>query len=504
MKERLIQLFEKIRAVVYRLNPTPVVGGLEIADTALRLVILKKGVVNHWSLRLPPGIVENGALSDAALFRKALLRLRAEAALPPGPFHVVVSLSPEQIFFQSLSIPRVEEEKQEEVLLLNVQIAAPRPLDELRYGYEPLRPKEGASVGSLEYLVGFASKKTVDDFVRALKEAALMPITIEFPALSLSRALVTAPAIAHTPAALLLALTGDGVLIVGVREGAPFFERFLSWQTLRTGKASEIAAALKDELRRVENFYLHHEGRPVEKIYITGHGPVEEITHVLGDGRVEGILVPLDEQVIAVPLELLIAYGAALRGASAPMRDAGLTLAPGTAKTDYLEALTIRFFRLWRLQILVVFSVLICALAVSDFFLGRYSASLEEKAAGLLEGPAAAEVGALAKEAHEFNAFVDLLGTAKNQTPRWSLLYETVTAAATAENIRLDRIFVNNASVLLMVGRAPSETSIVAFKTKLAGDSRLGDLNLPLADIKQSPDGTFAFSMGAGIKKLDF
>src|SRR3989344_2370729 len=95
-----------LKSFIQKLSSPLRVAGLELTDSAIEFVDLKKGQI--LSYRLPPGVIEAGVIKDPKTLNSFLLKLRSEA-MPSRrrPISVVLSLPINNVYLQTFSLPRI-------------------------------------------------------------------------------------------------------------------------------------------------------------------------------------------------------------------------------------------------------------------------------------------------------------------------------------------------------------------------------------------------------------
>ena len=96
----------RFKQYLHMLNPDPLLGGLEVSDSAVRFVLLNEdgSVAEHAVVSLPAGTVTLGRITDETAFRAACRELRRGIrgfrAMP-----VILSLPPAPVYAQVFAVP---------------------------------------------------------------------------------------------------------------------------------------------------------------------------------------------------------------------------------------------------------------------------------------------------------------------------------------------------------------------------------------------------------------
>src|SRR3990167_2864256 len=223
------------------------VGGLEISDSALRYARFDGGKWTTASLRLPPGILEGGALKDKPQFEAALRELKTQiqgTARSRRRVGVVVSLSSVNIYSQVFSLPVIEGENLEKAIQLNIQMVSPINVAEAYSGWQTIG-KDQKSL-RLEILSAFIDRATVDEISQALVEAGFLAVALEPRALALSRVFKEAESgFDAAKSYIVMNLDNSGLDFLVIRSGQFYFEYFNPWRDIMDEKGEIPTAAFQ-------------------------------------------------------------------------------------------------------------------------------------------------------------------------------------------------------------------------------------------------------------------
>ena len=88
----------KFQKIIKILSPRPAIGGLEISDSYLRFVLIKERKVDFFSIKLPPGIVENGKVKDQSGLLLLLKALHSKITYKKNKkIYAIIGISDENI-----------------------------------------------------------------------------------------------------------------------------------------------------------------------------------------------------------------------------------------------------------------------------------------------------------------------------------------------------------------------------------------------------------------------
>ncbi|MEK7641281.1 MAG: hypothetical protein AAB389_04800, partial [Patescibacteria group bacterium] len=166
------------------LSPTPMIGGLEIGDLAIRFLRLEDGKIKQASVQLPPGIIVEGKVIEKEKLIAALRKLHQQIDHPKKITHAVLVMPASNVYTQSFSMPFVAEKDLKETAKLNMEMVSPIDSKQAYSGYQIIGETKP---GQLEALGAFVSAKEVDDLRSALQEAHFDIIAVEFIGMSLVR-----------------------------------------------------------------------------------------------------------------------------------------------------------------------------------------------------------------------------------------------------------------------------------------------------------------------------
>ena len=166
--------------------------GLHITDRHLRAVGVTGGKAG-WQIErlgkidLPPGTCENGLIKNPPVFKEAVSQLRAKTFPSPlkSPF-VIVNLAEEHAFSRTIQIPPLEKNEMDEAIKWEAESNIPLPIDKVYLAWEILAEKEN---NKNLILLTATTKNVVDDLIKNLKLAGLMPVIIEPESAALVRSL---------------------------------------------------------------------------------------------------------------------------------------------------------------------------------------------------------------------------------------------------------------------------------------------------------------------------
>ena len=497
----------KLKNYLRILNPLPPIGGLFISDSSLKFLLIKEpGKAVTASLRLPPGIIQDGKLKDPANFRKALKTLHGDIAFRDKPVHVILLLPPGLSYTQSFTIPFLAGDRLEEAVKLNLEMISPIDFKSAYSSSEKIGEKfeEG---GQFEFLGAFVEARLVDDYLSVLHETKFITIAVEFPALALVRLASRAANLTPQESYLLLDISGEGVSFMIMRNFNLYFSYFHSWQSILAEIGGKKIAeekfndSLIREIQKVLNFYSSRWGGALGKLILSATGLSTLIIKNIEANFTLKVVNLVAAEFPNLKSSWFPVLGSALRGLIPRSEDNFISLTNAPVQIQYWRSRVLNFFSLWRK---VAFTVLIfigIVLLSVNIFSGREERKLN---AELIKSsaPELQEVKQLEEEAEEFNRRVLETLNAYNSVSNWSEFFSNLNNLASGE-VSLDSISVKKTKVVL-TGSTKNESLLLAFRDRLRGALNFEDINLPPQQITLKPDGSVNFRLDFNLKSLEF
>lgn len=485
--------------------PFPPVGGLEINDAGLRFLLIREGTFALASLRLPPGIVAGGEVKDQANFIAALRSIRGQVSGAGKFIHAVVLLPPEAVSTQPFTLPDLSEGQRREAVQLNLGMMSPIEVGRVYAGAQALS-RDPNPAHQREYLAAFTERRAADIFSSCLRAADFRVVAMEFPGLALVRTVRELGSEAFRSGAyLLVQVSSVGLALMVIKEGNLHFHRYRSWAELaRESGGREIGGEalmnfLRDELRRVLNFYGSRWGGSLGNTILMGGALQETLRTMLADEF--GCTVQSFTLEGARDLEeaWFPALGAAWRGLIPRGKDDFLNLAAETVETDYREARSASFWNLWQKVVGVALGLVLALFIGADAYLMRREKAIQAELGAIASGNERAEIAAFEAEARAFNDLVRIGLEVDDLSRDWSPFFETLVTLA-GEGISLENIAVRSGGATV-AGSAVTEVSALAFKNKLLAEEQFADVSLPLSNILARADGSVGFTITFKLKQ---
>ncbi len=169
--------------------------GLDISDTSIKVVRLKKKM-NNFSLaslgeeKVNSGVLENGVIRDqdslVESIKKAVSNVEGEKLRIKN---VVCSLPEEKSFLEVIKMPKIKKEDLKNAVKYEAENYIPMSIEDV-YLDSHLLKSAHEHLEHAEVLVVACPKIVVDPYISCLKKAGLQPRILEVESLAIARALV--------------------------------------------------------------------------------------------------------------------------------------------------------------------------------------------------------------------------------------------------------------------------------------------------------------------------
>jgi len=487
--------------ILTSLRVKPVVGGLEISDSALRFADFDGKNWEMTSLRLPPGVVKLNKIIDREKFIQILIQLNNQIASNRShskKISVIASLVSADFYTQVLTLPAIREEELEEAIHLNIKMVSPIDFSETYSGWQIVGRDEGSS--KIEVLAAFVNKKIINDIKSALGEAGFLAIGMEFRALSLVRlAREYGQGINKSKPFIVMSLNNESLDFMVVRHGQLYFEYFDSWSNIR-GEDSRISLSdfktvITRHMSQVLNFYNQHwHDDPVGEVVLIAPGLTQEIKQIIKDNfslEVKEFDIGFDRNVNP---EWFVAIGAGMRGSFSRRDDRDISLLGIDAREEFMQEQILGFLSFWRILIPTSLLLLAILFLLSNFILARMNNSLNDQLSILGEARIQ-EANSLKAEAQQFNHLIAAIKSVRDPSLSRAGVLGLITEIVRNNNLELTGFnFQDFNTQLVLTGNAKSEADIISFKDELIKNPKFSDVQLSFGDIRSGP-GQFSFSI---------
>lgn len=475
-----------------RLVPEDTVAGLDITDSACRLLVLSKGNLGVRAIAeaaLPAGAVVQGELKNSAGLIQALETLKRQAGRVFSENPMTILTLPSALFYSHvIELPEVQETSYEEAARLNAMQISPIPLEEGYFDWQNL----GVNLKTYqrEFLIALAPRSKIDPYLDALARSGIRPVAVEPSSLGLMRLLNYFVATAEKTAPyLLIAIGKDGISFVITKEGKPFFDQYIFWQEIEEAKDREVTrqdfeTILIRETTKLLNFYRTHYQEEVGQAILMAPILKQELAELLSGEfklKIIGLRFPT---VSGAPLSDLwaVVLGAALRGIIPRGEDTIVSLMPTGTEVAYAKMRAMTFFSLWSKIVIGTLLGILISVGTTMAVLLKFRESLVATLREIRRSTSAQEFTALREEAERFNQLVDAARKAEAQAFSWSPIVRPIVEDARDHGVRLDRVSLTRETKTVRIQAfSPSRQRALDYKNSLEDSGAFSLVDLPLS-----------------------
>lgn len=481
------------------------IGALEVSATSLKYLLVRGNTIVQASLRLPPGVIEKGIIKNREVFVSALKSLHLQISPIANPINIILTVPSNLVFAQAFNVPMVAKESLNEAIVLNLQMVSPNKIEESYYDYQEI--KINKDLGHLDLLGAFTAKGPIDEYDKTLREANFVPVAVEFPGLSLTRLIRQRwGGIELEQHYLLVYVSGEGVLMMILKNGNLAFNHFTPWEDALAATSSlsfpQVKEILKREMQRVMNFYLSRTGKSIEEAVLVSPVFNYEIVKLAS----EELKLKIRNLTIAELPKLQPSWfpvlGAALRGLVSRSKDTDISIAATGSQAEYYQERALNFVGLWRNIIVGTLVLVLASFILIDTIFSKQQKQLEQRLAAPVDEMTTKGSVMVRGKIEAFNTLLAMVSSTSKNENAWSPTLKSLSKIA-GDEISFDRIYINKGDLRgLINGRGASDEGILAFKDRLAADPSTASVDLPLSNIKIDADKSSTFSLTAKFKDL--
>lgn len=453
---------------------------------------------------LPKGIIEEGVLKKPEQLKCFFNSLKTKLWPKEKNVWVILSLPSVNFFIHILSIPELDEERFQEAIVFNTQMASPLSLEESYFDWEDWGPAEAE--GEREVFVAVGIKNQINSYMNILQEAGFKVVAVEPLALSLAR--FNGEFLEDENPLLIISLRVEGVEFVIAEGKKLIFFDFDSWHEI-FGKEipSKITAEILQKHLGVEipmllNFYSLKRKKMIQHFSFLGFN--KKLSDILTKWiQVQYQLAPVEAQLppalAKVNSDWFGAIGAALRGLISRGEDTIVSLAPVGTERDYEQNRLVSIVSLWGKITVTVGIVMVMLFGmVNHFFFGVLEEEYSVATARPLDQNTIAKETNLKNQANEFNELVTQFSQARQYTDGWEEKLRTIFDGAASSSVNIKRVLVSAAPAnnITVQGEAQRKDLIVDFKESLEEANLFSEISLPLSALVETSGGvTFSLSV---------
>lgn len=487
------------------LNPQPSIGGLEITDFALRLLIFKAGQAKTYSVKLEPGIVVEGKLQNKENFLRALLELRSQITRKAKKkIFVILNISAANVYSQVFDLPSIAEKNLEEASKLNLQMISPIDISEAYFDCQKVG--ENKPEDKIEIAGAFVYKNIIDTFSEVFLKANFMIVAIEYMPLAISRTVKDlASNFDKLASYILFQISPDGLNFLIIKNSNLYFNYFTSWRSLKGEKRyislEEFRSAVVDEIKRILSFYNRNWVDQIKSFLVIAQGLNSEVENIISKNfpfQAEEVTLKKFDRVDSVWFGSL---GSALRGLMERSEDNIISLSNTGTEEEFKRHMVITFIKLWQKIVFSFLAFVLIVLGATDTFLNSRIKNLDVTNKSITIINNKDEFLSLQAQAKEFNQKVNLLANAKSDVFLWSDFLAKIKNLASQNEVDISRIAVQGDGKSVTInGRAATEKQATSFKESLNNNFQFTGVNMPLAGIKPSSANSIEFYVYLKIK----
>ena len=497
----MVELFEKFISL---LMPKVVYGGLEISDSAIRFLSVKSKA--SFSMRLPPGLIVNGMIKDRNSVASALKAIKNRIEPRAKKKVNIVFIVPSgAIYTQTFQLPYVAKETLESAVEFNLKTLSPLRQEASYSDWQLI----GETSDQFELLSAFAPAAVIDEYVFAAAEAGFKILAIEFPSLSMARLIKAAGASVDLGRPyIILNLFSEGLDFMIMKNGNLYFDYFQPWKTDQNGarqiKWSDFQDTVMREARRIFNYYNTHWGK-VEDFLLISPEFYDRLSTLITTNFGLKVQTLSLRGYAGVTAPWFVALGGALRLDTSRSRDEEISLMGTGVREQYFREELLVLVGLWRNVIASVIVFAITASLASVLIIGRIQNSAETNwrdVSGI--GVDIETINRLKTEAEQFNRLVNLIGEVRTGRVDWVAIFDKILTTA-GPRVTIDHVFIPSVNNPIRIsGTALNEASVFELERNLAAQTEFANVQLPIASVKRTVAGRWAFEITFSLKEIFF
>ncbi|KKR55662.1 MAG: Cell division protein FtsA [Candidatus Curtissbacteria bacterium GW2011_GWA1_40_24] len=495
--------FKRILSI---LSPEPLIGALEITDSDLKFIQIKKDVPSMASLKLPPEAFKDGKIKDRGVFLDNLAKFHSQlAGRSKKKIYAIVNIPDDNVYAQLFNLPAVAEQNLEEAVRLNLQMISPIDFESVYSDWQIVN-KNGSQ---FEVLGAFVQREIIDEIDGCLASSNFVAAAFEFHGLALARLAVEDGAVIDIKEPFILfCVQAHGLSFHLVKNGNLYFNHLVSWQSIygdqRQVSLDIFRKLVAEEFKKILSFYSSRWGGGINNVYLITPGLEKEIIQIVSQNfSIKAQSLPL-KKFKDVSSSWFAVLGSALRGLVPRSRDAIISLASVGTEKKFKEQRIIRFVKIWRNIVLTTLIVMLIIFLEADIFLLKLSDSLKNQLSALTinQQDKIVDLKKLQEQVKNLNKKIDLAETAYGERLKWSSFLAKIKDLA-SDKIIFNRIFIQSLDMPVLINaQAPDEQTALDFKNKLSVEPNIDGIDLPIDKISKAVKGV-DFTISFRVKKLE-
>lgn len=497
-----------IKKIGNAINPPLQIGGLEITDSYLRYVAIRGKKADFISIKLAPGIIEDGKIKDKDKLLVALKGFHDQIIGKKKKAWVVASISDCNVYTEMFALPKSTGKDLEEAARLNLQMISPIDFNSAYADWHLVGEKEINGVTQSEILGAFVAKQVVEEFEQIADAAGFEIVAIEFPMFALARTITEMGSqFDQKKNYLIFRLGSDGISFGLVKNGELYFLHFVGWSAVYGSERRATLASLKkgivDEIHKVLSFYETHWDGMLTNLFLVTPTFEDEIKMAISENFPNlTIEVPALKQFNNLSIGWFGVLGLAFRGIIPRDEDRMISLATTDTQKKYEIYQATNFIKLWRnISVSVLGGVLVLFVAI-DVSLDGTTEKFKGNIARISQNAGVAKLEELQQEAALFNKKVDMLSRAQQERSSWSGFFADMQVMG-GSSVAVKRISIQSLDVpVTLFGEAITQSAIGDFEKTLKANARVTDVKFALSSVSETPEGKFGFSMTFKLRNL--
>jgi hypothetical protein len=495
-----------IKKIANAVNPPLQIGGLEVTDSYIRYVAIKGRKADFISVKLAPGIIEDGKIKDKGRLFTVLDMFHGRIAGKKKRVWVVASISDSNVYTEIFTLPKTATKNLKEAAELNLQMISPIDFNTAHADWHLVGEKELNGVAQNEILGAFIAKQFVEEFEQIADAAGFEIVAIEFPMFALARSIAEmSDQFDHKKNYLVFRLGSDGISFGLVKSGELYFLHFVGWDVVYGSERKATLASLKktivDEIHKILSFYETHWEGMLTNLFLVTPTFEDEISAAIAENFPNLIVeIPSLRQFKDLSIGWFSTLGSAFRGIIPRDEDNMISLATTDTQNKYDAYQATNFVRLWRNISVAVLGGILALFIVVNVFLGGVVAKLQRQSGEIAQNPAIGKLAELQQEATVFNKKVGMLTRAQQERSHWSDFFADMQAMG-GPSVTIKRISIQSLDIPVTIfGEAVTQAAIGDFEKALKANARITDVKFQFSSVVPIEGGKYGFSMSFKLK----
>jgi len=191
------------------------------------------------------------------------------------------------------------------------------------------------------------------------------------------------------------------------------------------------------------------------------------------------------------------ALGSAIRGTISRSKDFFISLSNISVRDNYYQARLLGFIGFWRKMALTVILFVFLFFGSINVFLFQEKDRLNTENSLSANAEELAKVQLLQDQGEAFNKLSEFVRRADGMSVDFAPVLKNLFSLR-EEKISFDQIVIEGVSLFIKAS-AEKEADILAFKDRLSEETIFSNIDIPLVNIKTSPEGVLSFTLTADL-----